>query len=118
MPAAPNSRRLAARAPPSRSPKAVVVAKNSGKNEYPWGSVRYDDEIDYRAQDAHPEAASVTSEMQRTVEVGDRRLLWQGVLDFHSDRENFYYTYTRRLFEQGRQIREKTWQETIPRDFQ
>jgi len=95
-----------------------VVAKNSGTNEYPWGSVRYDDEIDYRAQDAHPEAASVTSDMQRIVEVGDRHLLWQGVLDFHSDHENFYYTYTRRLFEQGQQIREKTWQEIIPRDFQ
>ncbi|MBW2541282.1 MAG: CocE/NonD family hydrolase [Deltaproteobacteria bacterium] len=95
-----------------------VVARNAGRNEFPWGSISQDDEIVYEAQDAHPEAASVTSEMKRAVQVGGRNLVWQGVLDFRSDRENFYYTYTRRLFEEDRKIREKTWKETIPRDFQ
>jgi len=27
------------------------------------------------------------------------------------------YTYTRRLLEGNRKIREKTWKETIPRDY-
>ena len=95
-----------------------VVAKNSGRNEFPWGSISQADEIIYEAQDAHPEAASVTSEMKRTVQVGGRNLVFQGVLDFRSDRDNFYYVYTRRLSEGDREIREKTWTETIPRDFQ
>jgi predicted acyl esterase len=95
-----------------------VVAKNSGRNEFPWGSISQADEIIYEAQDAHPEAASVTSEMKRTVQIDGRNLVFQGVLDFRSDRENFYYTYTRRLFEEDQQIREKTWKETIPRDYQ
>jgi predicted acyl esterase len=95
-----------------------VVARNSTRNEFPWGSIRTDDEIVYRAQDGHPEAASVASEMKRLVKIDGRELEWRGVLDFRSDRDNFYYTYTRRLLEGDRLIREKTWKETIPRDFQ
>jgi hypothetical protein len=95
-----------------------VVANNGNRREFPWGSIRQIDEIVYEARDAHPEAASVTSDMKRIVEVGGRSLVWQGVLDFRSDRENFYYTYTRRLFEGDALVREKTWQEAIPRDYQ
>lgn len=95
-----------------------VVANNASRNEFPWGSIRADDEIVYRAQDEHPEAASVASEMTRVVQIDGRTLEWQGVLDFRSDRDNFYYTYTRRLLEGERLVREKTWKETIPRDFQ
>ena len=32
------------------------------------------------------------------------------------DRENLYYTYTRRELGNGKLIREKTWEETFPRD--
>jgi hypothetical protein len=95
-----------------------VVANNVGTEEFPWGSIRKDDEIVYEVRDEHPEAASVTSDMKRVVQVDGRHLVWQGILDFRSDRENFYYTYTRRLSENGRLIREKTWKEIIPRDYQ
>jgi predicted acyl esterase len=95
-----------------------VVARNATRNEYPWGSIRTADEIVYRVADEHPEAASVGSDMKRIVEVGGRNLVWQGVLDFRSDTDHFYYAYTRRLLEGDRVIREKTWKETIARDFQ
>jgi hypothetical protein len=95
-----------------------VVASNSGRSEYPWGSIGYSDEITYEAQDDHPEAASIASDMTRTVQIEERDLTWQGVLSFRSDRKNFYYTYTRRLLENRRLIREKTWKESIPRDYQ
>jgi hypothetical protein len=39
----------------------------------------------------------------------------EGTLSFTSDGKNFYYTYTRRVLENGKLIREKTWKETIPR---
>jgi len=35
-----------------------------------------------------------------------------------SDAKNFYYKYTRQLFKDGQQIKEKIWEETIPRDHQ
>jgi len=95
-----------------------VVANDSGSDAYPWGTIHHADEIVYQASDEHPEVASVTSDMKQTVEVDGRNLVWQGLLDFRSDRENFYYTYTRRLFEDERLVREKTWRETLPRDHQ
>jgi putative CocE/NonD family hydrolase len=95
-----------------------VVANNGSRREFPWGSIRHIDEIVYQARDTHPEVASVTSDMKRIVDVGGRELVWQGLLDFRSDRETFYYTYTRRLFEEDELVREKTWEEAIPRDYQ
>ena len=35
-----------------------------------------------------------------------------------SDRKNFYYTYTRRLLQDGELVREKTWGEVMERDHQ
>jgi len=35
-----------------------------------------------------------------------------------SDARNFYYKYTRQLLKNGQLLKEKTWQETIPRDHQ
>ena len=48
----------------------------------------------------------------------ERTLLWEAELDFSSDLENFYYQYFRRVSENGEVLREKSWQETIPRDYQ
>ena len=47
-----------------------------------------------------------------------RVLRWESELSFESDAGNFHYRYTRRLFRNGELLRERTWTETIPRDFQ
>jgi hypothetical protein len=52
------------------------------------------------------------------VTLADRVLLWEAELDFSSDRDNFYYRYLRRLTQDGELIREKAWEDTIPRDYQ
>ena len=57
-----------------------------------------------------------THRMEVTLE--DRVLLWEAELTFTSDLENFYYRYTRRLTQDGEVVREKTWTDTMPRDFQ
>ena len=50
---------------------------------------------------------------------GDWRTLnWEAELSLRSDLQNFYYTYTRRLFENGTPVREKTWKGMITRDHQ
>ena len=53
-----------------------------------------------------------------TLELDGRTLVWEAELSFTSDLENFYYDYTRRLLENGELVREKNWQDTIPRDHQ
>jgi hypothetical protein len=47
-----------------------------------------------------------------------RILIWSVVIDFSSDLHNFYYHSERHLTENGKLIREKSWNDTIPRDHQ
>lgn len=96
--------------------KARAIATNAGTMTYPWGKVRSEERIVHEADDLHPERASVTSELAHTVTLPDRVLRFEGLLDFRSDARNFYYTYTRRLLQDGTLIRERTWEEAIPRD--
>jgi putative CocE/NonD family hydrolase len=95
-----------------------VTAINSIGNKYPWGIERQEDTFTHETNDEHPENTSMTGNYKFTVEMKDRILIWEADGVFRSDLKNFYYTYTRRLFENGKLIREKTWKDTIPRDFQ
>jgi predicted acyl esterase len=92
----------------------------SGKSEetYPWGKEIDLEGITYVADDNHPETSSVQAEAEIVMALKQQTLTWQGHLMLTSDTQNFYYKYTRQLFKDGQQIRQKTWQETIPRDHQ
>ena len=94
-----------------------IVATNGGGRVYPWAETEYSQKITHETNQHDPAATSVRTEYSRTIRVDERELVWEAVLDFHSDLDNFYYLYTRRLLEDGELIRERTWDETIPRDF-
>ena len=85
---------------------------------YPWGRVDATERMTYDVIDAHPEAAIVTGEAATTITLADRILVWHADLEVRSDERNFYYRLKRRLLKDGVSVREKTWQETIPRDLQ
>jgi hypothetical protein len=95
-----------------------VVAADGGAMRYPWGTERYSETIVHEARDDRPEAVAVRGEHTLTLELAGRTLTWEGRLSFRSDLENFHYAYTRRLLKDGALVREKTWNDTIPRDFQ
>ena len=97
---------------------AVVTATNGSHTRYPWGIERSEETITHETSDAHPEATSVRGAYRTTVELEDRTLTWESNVSFRSDFENFYYESTRRLLKDGEIVREKSWQDTIPRDFQ
>jgi putative CocE/NonD family hydrolase len=96
-----------------------VTATNTGAARKPWGTEKYRETIEHRTSDSHPQNTTVigTHRLETTLDTG-RVLLWEAELSFISDFENFNYRYTRRLSENGKKVREKTWKETIPRDFQ
>jgi len=98
--------------------EATAVATNSGATRYPWGVERYREAIEHRTFDSEPWKTSMKGSHQIEVSLPDRTLSWQAELDFSSDRENFHYHYVRRLLRNGELLREKSWDETIPRDFQ
>ena len=104
-----------------RNPQTgAVVAKatNNSGTRYPWGTERSDETIRYDLNDSAPADAAVTGTHRMTVELPGRTLIWDAELTFRSDRQNFFYVYRRRLTENGKLVREKTWRETIPRDHQ
>ncbi len=101
-----------------RSGEALVTAGNASESAYPWGRERWQERIEHRASDGDPATASVRGEHSFDVELANRRLRWESSLDFSSDRETFYYRYTRRLYENGELLREKHWRREIPRDHQ
>ncbi|MCH9006064.1 MAG: CocE/NonD family hydrolase [Proteobacteria bacterium] len=98
--------------------EVTATATNSGATKYPWGTETYQETIVHKTSDAHPENTSMTGTHRLEVKLEGRTLLWEGNLSFSSDRENFYYQYSRRISENGELVREKSWQETIPRDYQ
>jgi putative CocE/NonD family hydrolase len=98
--------------------EVTVTATSTGAIRYPWGTETYRETIEHRTSDAHPENTEVCGTHRMEVTLEDRVLLWEAELSFTSDRDNFYYHYTRRLEEDGELVREKTWTDTIPRDFQ
>jgi len=95
-----------------------VTATNASAVRYPWGEERNTETIVHEAEDAHPETTSVRGEYSTTVALPDRTLRWEIRVHFRSDRQNFYYTGVRRLLKDGVLLREKTWEQTIPRDNQ
>jgi hypothetical protein len=95
-----------------------ITATNTGGQRYPWGEERYHETIEHRVSDAAPEKASLLGTHRMEVTLPNRTLVWEAELSFTSDRENFYYSYQRRLLENGKLLREKRWTDTIPRDFQ
>jgi hypothetical protein len=97
---------------------ATVRATNRSSERYPWGTERFEETIEHRTNDEHPESTSVVGSYRMTVELADRTLRWESDTTFRSDLENFYYDSTRRLLRDGELIRERRWEDTIPRDFQ
>ena len=104
-----------------RNPQSgTVVAKatNGSGTSYPWGTEKSLETIRYEINDKAPADARVTGTHRLEVELPGRTLVWDAELTFRSDRDNFFYSYRRRLTENGKPVREKTWNQTIPRDYQ
>lgn len=92
----------------------------SGHSEttYPWGSVVSKEQMAYDVEDAHPESASVAGEGTTTITLPGRVLAWKAQLEIQSDERRFSYRLRRELSKDGVVIRERVWQESIPRDLQ
>jgi len=98
--------------------QTTIISSGKGGIVYPWGTIRYWRKITQQARDNDPARAGVKSNAGYRLELGDRTVRLEGDLSVTSDQENFYYSFTRRALENGKLIRERTWEETIPRDHQ
>ena len=98
--------------------KTKVMWSGKSEEKYPWGNETDLEHITYLADDNHPETSSAEGECEITMALKSHTLIWKGHLSLTSDAHNFYYKYTRQLFKDGQSLKQKTWEETIPRDHQ
>jgi hypothetical protein len=101
-----------------RTGAAKVVATNDSAYRFPWGERYRTEVITHESNDNHPETSSVRGEYTTTVKLKDRTLRWESTVVWRSDARNFYYTGSRRLLNDGVVVREKSWDDAIPRDHQ
>ena len=98
--------------------RTTVHWKGKDGYEYPWGTESDFESMTYEGDDAHPETCTVRGETESVFALKERTLAWRGHLLVTTDQKNFYYKYTRELLQDGKMLKTKTWQETIPRDHQ
>ena len=100
--------------------QSTVEWRGGSLEDYPWGSEHIEERMIYRADDLHPESSSVHGETTMTVRLdgGQRVLVWRAVHDVQSDQQEFHIQVTRELTENGKPIRRRQWQSSIPRDGQ
>jgi len=98
--------------------KTTVNWHGKTEEDYPWCKETDYEALTYDADDDHPETSAVHGEAKTIFELTGRVLVWQGHLSVTTDQKNFYYKYTRELMKDGQMVKQKTWQETIPRDHQ
>ena len=95
-----------------------VAWSGNDSSGYPWGKLKDHEQMSYVVADAKPAVSEVHGEGFTTIELPGRTLVWSVVLNLRSDARNFYYHFERHLIENGKPLRDKTWDETIPRDHQ
>ena len=98
--------------------KTKVLWNGKSEETYPWGKETDTEALTYEADDNHPEISSVHGEAEIAMSLKDRTLSWKGHLTLTSDAKNFYYKYVRELYQDGKLVKDKTWEETVPRDHQ
>jgi uncharacterized protein len=98
--------------------KSIVVWKGKAETDYPWGKETDYEKMTYELEDSHPEVNEVHGEAETVYQLAGRTLTWRGHLAVTSDEKNFLYKYTREVLRNGKMVRQKTWEDTIPRDHQ
>jgi hypothetical protein len=93
----------------------VIRMPGDGGSLYPWAKVYYSEDLTHEANDIDPSLASALGKTSYRIVQGDRELILSCDMTWRSDLEFFYYEYTRRVHENGKLLREKTWTDRIPR---
>jgi hypothetical protein len=105
----------------TRDPAAQTASvdwRGGSSNDYAWGREAVHEMMHFEADDLHPEKSAVHGESETVVTLKDRELIWRGILDTTSDRDQFVMRFRRELYESGKLIREKSWSSIRPRDGQ
>jgi hypothetical protein len=99
---------------------ATTTVEWEGKDSrrLPWGFGATTERLSYHVDDRDPAHTAFRGEAMMDVEVSERRLRWHHVVEVRSDEKVFAYRCRRELHENDELIRERSWEERVPRDHQ
>jgi hypothetical protein len=97
---------------------AIASWRGEEESRFPWGRMRSIEYLRFKVSDQRPDLAAALGEGDLHVTLPGRTLLWRTRLSLRSDAVAFHYRFRRTLAEDGREIRRRDWEESIPRDFQ
>jgi hypothetical protein len=72
----------------------------------------------YQSHAENPGASSFRSRARTVIEVRNRPVELVTTVRIESDPDSFHVLFTRQIHENDALVRERTWEETIPRRFQ
>ncbi len=100
--------------------RGLVTYTWSGKSRYEIGDRRFEatEKNVYETHESDPAESRFLGEDSDRIVVGGRTIDVLTSVEIRSEVGNFYVTFVRRVLENGRAVRERTWRETIPRTFQ
>jgi uncharacterized protein len=97
---------------------ALASWRGEEESGYPWGRMRSIEYLRFKVADDRPDRAAALGEGDVHVLLPGRALQWRTRLSLRSDMDSFHLRFRRSLAEDGRQIRRRDWEESVPRDFQ
>jgi hypothetical protein len=95
---------------------ATADWQGASSTRFPWGEERRRERLVYRVDDDDPGLASVRGETDLTIERPSGALTWEASLHVETDARDLRYRYRRRLRRDGALLREREWDEVVPRD--
>jgi hypothetical protein len=101
--------------------RGTTVYEWRGECSYEIGSRHFEntERNTYETRDDRPSESSFEGEEVHRIRLeGGRTLRLESRLSVRSDATDFHATFTRRLFENDALLREKTWEQKVPRQFQ
>ncbi|MCE2612127.1 CocE/NonD family hydrolase [Flavobacteriaceae bacterium D16] len=96
----------------------TVVAINNWEEAFPWGTYENYESIVHSTSDLDPAITSVEAEYGVNIKLAERQINLETEFLFRSDRDSFYYDYTRSIRENDSLLKAASWEEHIKRDFQ
>jgi hypothetical protein len=100
--------------------RGLVTYTWSGKSRYEIRDRRFEatEKNVYETNESDPANSRFLGEASDRIELRGRTIDVLTSAEIRSDAGNFHVTFVRRILENGRLLRRREWQETIPRDFQ
>jgi len=100
--------------------RGLVTYTWSGRSRFEIGKRRFEatEKNVYETSDSDPAASRFLGEDSDRVELPGRTIDVLTSVEIRSDAKTFRVTFTRRVLENGKPVRERTWQEAIPRLYQ